>query len=251
MTSVLDCKVNLAKIRGFLKEAKSQGAEAAFLPECFYSMSDGLNKTPYYVTKDNEHFKHIQNLALEFGIALLGGSAITMENGHTFNRAYNFSASGEYHSHYDKCHLFACNIGKTQLNEAQMYDAGESGEVLDYGEFKIGFGICFDIRFSEFALNYFKQGVNLLTFPAAFTIPTGKAHWHVLNRARAIESQSFVISAAQWGVHNDRIKTYGHSLVISPWGEILYDAGSGENVHVMEISIGNVASVRQKIYMQR
>ena len=119
--------------------------------------------------------------------------------------------------------------------------------MIEAGPLKIGLGICFDVRFPEMARGYSKKGANLLTFSSAFTVPTGKAHWHTLVRARAIENQCFVVASAQWGQNNERISTYGHSLVVDPWGEILADAGEGEKVITAELNLDYVQEVRKKV----
>ena len=112
-------------------------------------------------------------------------------------------------------------------------------------------GICFDMRFSELGLHYRMNGAEILTFPAAFTVPTGKAHWHTLLRARAIENQCFVIAAAQWGVHNEKIQTFGHSLVVDPWGDVLLDLTEGEKVGVVDLDFERINFIRHSVLMNR
>ena len=255
LCSQLDYQVNLEKIEKFLSEAKAAACEAVFLPECFYSMSDGQTATPYLVVEGNEHFKNVSNLAAKYEIPLLAGTAASELDGKVINRNFNFDADGKLLNFYDKIHLFSCDIKKGEkkkvINEADIYTAGSEYSLLEFRGLKIGLGICFDLRFSEQALHYRKQGANVLTFPAAFTIPTGKAHWHVLNRARAIENQCFVISPAQWGRHNDKIQTFGHSLVIDPWGNILADGEEGEKLLIADLDLSLVQENRHKIPMRR
>lgn len=251
LTSVLDYKVNLEKIRGFLKSAKNQGAVAAFLPEVFYSMSDGVTPTPYLVNAGNEHYLEIQKLAIDFEMALIGGSAATMLNGKVVNRAFNFDKLGNDLGHYDKINLFACDLPNKKISEANNYTAGSEYKMVELDCRKIGLGICFDVRFSEMGLHYRKQGAEILTYPAAFTVPTGKAHWHTLLRARAIENQCYVIAAAQWGVHNEKMQTYGHSLVIDPWGDVLLDLGEGEKVGVADLDFSKIDLIRHSVLMNR
>ncbi|MGZ3787676.1 MAG: carbon-nitrogen hydrolase family protein [Bacteriovorax sp.] len=251
LTSVLDYKTNLATIRRLLKEAKEQGAEAAFLPEVFYSMSDGATSTPYLVEVGNEHYNEIRKLATDFQMALIGGSAATLINGKVVNRAYNFDKFGADLGHYDKINLFACDLPNKKISEANTYTAGSEYKMVELDSRKIGLGICFDMRFSELALHYRMKGAEILTYPAAFTVPTGKAHWHTLLRARAIENQCYVVAAAQWGHHNDKIQTYGHSLVVDPWGEILLDLEEGEKVGVVNLDFSKVDHIRQSVLMNR
>lgn len=251
LTSVLDYKANLEVIRSLLKEAKEKGAEAVFMPEVFYSMSDGVTPTPYLIAEGNEHYKEIQKLSVDFQIAQIGGSAATLLNGKVVNRAYNFDKFGKDLGHYDKINLFSCDLPNKKINEGTNYTAGSEYKIVELGSTKIGLGICFDMRFSEMAHHYRMQGAEILTFPAAFTVPTGKAHWHTLLRARAIENQCFVVAAAQWGHHNEKIQTYGHSVVIDPWGDILLDLEEGVKVGVVELDFPKIELIRKSVIMSR
>ncbi len=251
LTSLLDYKKNLETIRRLLQEAKEQGAEAAFLPEVFYSMSDGVTPTPYLVEEGNEHYNEIKKLATDFGMAIIGGSAATRLNGKVVNRAYNFDKNGRDLGHYDKINLFACDLPNKKISEANNYTAGTDYKMVEVDSHKVGLGICFDMRFSELGLHYRMNGAEILTYPAAFTVPTGKAHWHTLLRARAIENQCFVVAAAQWGHHNDKIQTYGHSLVVDPWGDIILDLQEGEKVGVVSLDFSKVQLIRQSVLMNR
>lgn len=244
--------INLDKINKFIAMSKEQmNIEAVFLPEVFYSMSDGTRPTEYLVKEGNEHFKAIKEIAVANNVHLIGGSAATEMGGKIVNRAYNFAPDGTQLSSYDKIHLFRVDLSKhkskTVINEADVYTAGRSPSMINIGEWRIGLGICFDIRFPELFRSYFMNGANLLTASAAFTVPTGKAHWETLLRARAIENQSYVIAAGQWGNHNERIKTYGHSLIIDPWGEIIADAGEGEGYIVADLDLERVKSIRERM----
>jgi predicted amidohydrolase len=251
ITSQLDYKANLEVIRSQLAEAKAKGAEVFFLPEVFYSMSDGQTPTPYLVEEGNEHYKEIQKLSTDFGMAQIGGSAATLLNGKVVNRAYNFDKNGLDLGHYDKVNLFACDLPDKKISEAKNYTAGNQFKMVQLGSTKIGLGICFDMRFAEMGLHYRMLGAKILTFPAAFTVPTGKAHWHTLLRARAIENQCFVIAAAQWGHHNDKIQTYGHSVVIDPWGDMLLDLEEGVKVGVVDLDFSRIEHIRKSVLMNR
>lgn len=249
--SKLEPETNLKTIRKFLQEAKANKAEAVFLPEVFYSISDGTKPTPYLVEGKNEHYKNIQNLAKDSGLYVLGGSAATLINGKIYNRNFNFSPDGTELEFYDKTHLFACDLSrdpsKKIVDEGIIFTAGDQLKMLELGEFKIGLAICFDLRFPEMFREYYRRGANVMTISAAFTVPTGKAHWHVLQRARAIENQSYVIASGQWGTHNDKVKTFGHSLIIDPWGEVLADAGEGEKVIFADLSIDKIKEARSRL----
>jgi deaminated glutathione amidase len=254
MNSKLEWETNLASLRSLLAKAQGLDAQTAFLPECFVSMSNGLRPTPYLMQEDHktcEIFKSLASLAREFRIKLIGGSAATQTKKGVINRVYNIDEQGELLSIYDKRRLFACRINEKSITESDIYIAGDKAVVQQCGGLMIGLGVCFDIRYSEFALEYRLKGANALTFSSAFTIPTGKAHWHLLNRTRAVESQNFVISSAQWGEHNERIQTYGHSLVIDPWGEVLLDLKEGVDVGVVELDLSTIEKVRNSVLMKR
>lgn len=249
MTSSLEPSENLAKLDSWLQAAKSEGAKAAFLPEVFYSMSNGQGPSPYLplAVGENEHNLAIRNLAIKNQIAIIGGSAATSDNGKVINRAFNFDAQGNDLGIYDKRKLFACDLKTTKLTEADVYTPGNQSKMIEVDDWKIGLGICFDLRYSEFAHAYTQAGAHILTFASAFTVPTGRAHWHTLLRARAIENQCYVVASGQWGEHNEKIKTFGHSLVIDPWGEIIVDAGEGEKVVYAELSKKRIDDVRAMI----
>ena len=251
LTSVLDYKANLEVIRSQLTEAKAKGAEAFFMPEVFYSMSDGQTPTPYLVEEGNEHYNEIQKLSTDFGMAQIGGSAATNLNGKVVNRAYNFDKHGNDLGHYDKINLFACDLPNKKISEAKNFTAGKDYKLVELDSHKIGLGICFDMRFSEMGLHYRKNGAEIITYPAAFTVPTGKAHWHTLLRARAIENQCFVVAAAQYGHHNEKIQTYGHSIVIDPWGDVLLDLEEGVKVGVVELDFSKIELIQKSVLMFR
>jgi len=255
LNSKLDFELNLQSIEKLIVEAKKTQVKYLFLPECFYSMSDGTKPTPHLVTKDNEHFRNISNLAKAHQVFLLGGSVAYLEDGKVLNRCLNFDDNGKLIGHYDKIHLFSCDLKKTGkveserrvINESDIYTSGKQPQILEVGPMKIGLGICFDLRYPEMFRNYVLAGANVLSISAAFTVPTGRAHWHTLLRARAIENQCFVLAPAQEGRHNERIETFGHSLIIGPWGDILADGGLGEKLIISEIDLDQIAQVRQTV----
>jgi len=250
ITSKFDPSENLKKIRELLQKAKEGKAKAAFLPECFYSLTNGQQVTPFLVEKNNEHYQNIKKLAEDFSIYLIGGSASTNLNGAVVNRAYNFTPEGNELDHYDKVHLFACDLKDKKVREADTFLAGKDYQTIMLKNYKVGLGICFDLRFPDQFSHYRKEQCDIVTVASAFTVPTGKAHWHTLLRARAIENQYFVVAAAQWGKHNERVETYGHSLVIDPWGNILVDAGEGEGVFFAEINKDLIYETRAKVILE-
>lgn len=255
MRSVLDFEENLKKLKSSLKEAKDNGAVAAFLPEVFYSLGDGTKASPHLVDGHNIHYKNIQSLATESGLYILGGSAASLKEGKVVNRSFNFAPDGTDLGEYDKINLFAVDLSKhpsyTVLDEARIYARGNSPKLIDFEGFKLGLSICFDLRFPELFRAYSFAGAEILSISSAFTVPTGKAHWHTLVRARAIENQCYVVAAAQWGIHNEKISTFGHSLIVDPWGEVLADAGEGEKIIYADLSKEKLESVRSRLNVLR
>lgn len=251
--SKLDPQENIAKIDQLISDCKAKhpNIEAVFLPEVFYSMSDGTKPTPFLVEMENEHYQNIAGLAKRHNVALLGGTAASLLDSQVINRSYNFDAAGNLLAHYDKIHLFSIDLKseRTVLDEAAVYTAGNKTQAFDFGEFKIGLTICFDLRFPELFREYFRQGVNVFTVASAFTKVTGKAHWLTLLKARAIENQSYVIACDQWGEHNDKISTWGHSYAIDPWGEVIAECGEGEGFAVCELEISKIDKIRSRMDM--
>ena len=251
MCSSLEPHENLAKIKLALKQCQAENIEALFLPEVFYSISDGLIPTPYVINGKDSHYEMIQDLSKESGIFILGGSAATKGATKLLNRSYNFSPEGEDLGFYDKMNLFSCDLSrdasKQIINENLHFENGHTPKLIDVKNFKLALSICFDLRFPEIYRYYSSLGAELISISSAFTVPTGRAHWHTLVRARAIENQCYVIAAGQWGKHNDRISTFGHSLIVDPWGEILADAGEGEKIISAEISKEKIKEVRSRL----
>ncbi|WP_412473770.1 nitrilase-related carbon-nitrogen hydrolase [Halobacteriovorax sp. YZS-1-1] len=258
VSSTLDYKSNLKKIKTYLTQAKEEGAQVAFLPECFYSISNGRAPSPYLVEWDNEHFDNIKQLAIDSGLFLIGGSVAFKTDKGILNKAINFDPQGNVIGSYDKCHLFSCDIttvdeqGNTKhkkINEGDIYIAGNDPLIIDVLGWKIGIAICFDLRYPSFLQYYYDKKVDLITFASAFTVPTGMAHWHTLLRARAIEGQCYVVASAQTGENNPGIHTFGHSLVINPWGEVLSDLKELEGVSIKRLKKSKISETRSRVIL--
>jgi predicted amidohydrolase len=245
--TVLDYEKNLLQLDDLIKQAK-KWSKLIFLPECFYSISDGTKPTPFLVEEGNAHWKNIQKLATDNGVYLLAGSVAYRLYDRIINRNLNFDPSGKMIGLYDKIHLFSCDLAnKKVINESDIYTPGSQTSMIEVEGIKIGLGICFDLRFPEMFREYVRKGAQLLTVSAAFTVPTGKAHWHTLLRARAIENQCFVVAPAQVGRHNDRIETYGHSLIVDPWGTVLADGLSEVGVVQATIDLDEIPRIRNMV----
>lgn len=255
--STLNPSENIDKINRFIIKAKTEepGLEAVFLPEVFYSMSDGTKPTPYLVEATNEHFEIIRAISMNHNLYVLGGTAATKVGDKVINRNYNFSPSGELIGTYDKIHLFSVNLKGTEKNtiidEADVYSKGHDLKTINVNNFKIGLSICFDLRFPELYREYHKENVDILSISSAFTVPTGKAHWEVLLRARAIENQAYVIACDQWGQHNKKLSTYGHSMIIDPWGEVIANCEKGEGFACAELSMDKLNKIRTRMNVAR
>ena len=179
----------------------------------------------------------------------LGSLALRGEGGKLVNRAFVIDPEGEIAGRYDKMHLFDVDLPTGESwRESAAYQAGE-GPVIVRGTpvGSLGLTICYDLRFPAIFERLSEAGAEVIAVPAAFTVPTGTAHWHVLLRARAIEAGLFVVAAAQSGQHEDGRTTFGHSLVVDPWGEVLVDGGEGEKLLFAEIDLIRIAEVRSRI----
>lgn len=236
MSSRQSREENLAFAADHIREAAARGAQFISTPEntcaMVYPPSERLRTTPWQ--KDHEAVPFYSSLAKELKIFLhIGSMAMRASENKLVNRSFLFGRDGALLATYDKIHLFDVQLptGETH-RESEIMQAGDHGVIADTPFAKLGMSICYDLRFAHLYRDMAKRGAQIMLIPAAFTVPTGKAHWHVLTRARAIETGSFVIAAAQVGEHEGGRKTFGHSMIISPWGEILAE-GDGEHTGII------------------
>lgn len=209
-----------------LSAAKDKGAVCAVLPENFAWM--GAEHEPASVAEhegDGPVQQFLSQTAQQLGLWIIGGTHKLIVEGDPQNRVTNttlvYDPSGRCAKRYDKIHLFDADVGeKTPYLESDQYQAGERLSLVDLGFARIGLSICYDLRFPAMFQAYRQQGADVIVVPAAFTVPTGRAHWQSLLRARAIENQVYIIAPAQCGIHSNGRKTWGHSVCIDPWGEI-------------------------------
>ena len=235
-----------------VRDAASQGAIYIQSPE----MTGILEKNPRKLLdginpqEGNVFFNNCSKLAKELGVWLhIGSNAVKAGNDKCFNRAAIFSPSGEQVCNYDKIHMFDVDLGTgNRWKESARYEAGFQSVVVDMDGVKFGAAICYDIRFPQIFRSQAKLGAKILTCPAAFTKPSGEAHWEILLRARAIENGSFMLAAAQGGVHEDGRETYGHSMIVDPWGGIVGELDHNEpGILVADIDLEKVDEARAKI----
>ena len=242
---------NLTVAADLVREARSQGAEFIALPENVALMTvkgsqirDGA-RTP----EDHPALAAFRDLARETGAWLLAGSiGIKAGGGKVANRSYLLDGKGEIAGFYDKIHMFDVDLPSGQrFRESEGFQAGDRACVYDTPWGPIGMSICYDLRFPQLYRALAQGGASYLAVPAAFMHETGKAHWHVLLRARAIETGSYVFAPCMWGKHGGGRRTYGHSLIIDPWGEILADGGEGVGIVTAEIDSRRVTEARAQI----
>lgn len=246
-----DLAANLRAIEQPVREAVGAGADLVCLPE-FYCLLEP-NDVSYY----DQGYDEVEHPALAHGRALarehacwlqLGSIPVRASDGKVFNRALLLAPDGSVQARYDKIHLFDVTIRDGQnYRESSGVEAGTRAVVADLPWGRLGFSICYDVRFAALYRLLAQAGAAFIVVPAAFTAKTGAAHWHTLLRARAIETGCFVIAAGQCGVRPWGRRTYGHSLVIDPWGEVLADAGEGEGWVSAIIDPVRVAEVRGMI----
>ena len=225
MCSGLDPDANLAALKPLMAEAAAAGATYALTPEVTMIFPENRDQLKSVAAPFEGHpqLAAVGDLARQHQMYVhIGSLPIPLEDGRFANRSVLFGPDGTKRATYDKIHLFDADIaGLNAYRESATYKGGEQAVTAPLGEFTLGFSICYDMRFPRLYNALANGGANLIAVPAAFTVPTGQAHWHVLLRARAIETGSFVIAAAQGGSHANGRSTYGHSLIIDPWGKII------------------------------
>lgn len=240
------------KLVAAIAAAAAGGAKILFTPEMSGLLDRDRARADAHLRyeADDLVLAAIRDAARAQGIWVHVGSLALRSEGddRLVNRGFVIDDRGEIRARYDKIHLFDVDLATGESwRESAVYRGGEEAVTVDTPAGPLGMSICYDLRFPALFQALSGGGATLLSVPAAFTVPTGKAHWHVLLRARAIESAAFVIAAAQSGTHEDGRETYGHSLVIDPWGEVLLDMGSEEGVGFADIDPEAVAQVRARV----
>jgi Predicted amidohydrolase len=252
MCSGLDPESNLAALRPLLADAAAQGATYVLTPEVTMIFPENRDQLRSVAAPFEGHpqLAATGELARELGIFVhIGSLPIPLADGRFANRSVLFGPDGAQVATYDKIHLFDADIaGLNAYRESATYKGGDRAVVADIGEFRLGFSICYDMRFPRLFNSLANAGASLMAVPAAFTVPTGQAHWHVLLRARAIETGSYVIAAAQGGSHANGRSTYGHSLVVDPWGRVIAELDHDRpGVLVADIDPAAVREARQRV----
>lgn len=246
-----EAAANVSAAAALIREAKAQGAHFAATPEMttlFESEGEAL-MAKVHADGHDPALRQFQALAEELDLWLLIGSmAVKLSDSQCANRSFLIGPDGRIRARYDKIHMFDVQVGDGQsYRESSRYRPGEEAVVASLPWANLGMTVCYDLRFAGLYRALAKAGANVLTVPAAFTHVTGTAHWHVLLRARAIETGSFVIAPAQCGVHENGRHTFGHSLIIGPWGEVLAEGRTEPGVFLADVDLALSASARAKI----
>lgn len=248
----IDPSANAEALVRAIDEAAAGGAEMLFTPEMSGLLDrDGERaRTNVRRPEDDEVLAACREAARRNRIWLhLGSLAVAGAGGKFANRGFLIDPNGEIRATYDKIHLFDVDLPTGESwRESTVYAGGKDAVVIDGTPVgRLGLTICYDLRFPALFERLAEAGAQVIAVPAAFTVPTGKAHWEVLLRARAIEAGLFVVAAAQCGTHEDGRVTYGHSLLVDPWGEILLDMGDEIGVAFAQVDLGRIAEVRGRV----
>ena len=248
LNSGSDYAANLAALEALMREAAAGGAKLVFSPE-YALMMDGSGRVmreKAFDASGEPALSALAALSRELGVWHLAGS-LTMksDDGRMFNRSMLLDERGEVAATYDKIHMFDATLPSgTVIRESSAYRPGERAVVADTPWGRLGMTVCYDLRFPQLYRALAQRGALMLAIPSSFQRETGKAHWHPLLRARAIENGSFVIAAAMCGDHPGKRMTFGHSLVVDPWGEVLADGGEAPGVVYADLDLSRVEATR-------
>jgi len=246
-----DVRRNVTEMLRLAEEGAQQGARFLLTPE-YCSCLDGRGSVMLESARREDSQLALQELrrfAADAGVwVLIGSLTIPLEDGRIANRSYLVDHTGAIAATYDKIHMFDLVLPDgRERRESRYYRPGVDAKVASTPWGGLGLTICYDVRFPQLFRSLAKAGARMIAVPSAFTRPTGRDHWHVLLRSRAIETGSFVIAAATCGEHPGEHATFGHSLVVDPWGRILAEAGDEPGVLIAELDLSGVAKVRERL----
>jgi predicted amidohydrolase len=242
---------NLEQATGLIREAAAAGADYVLTPEVSNLMQ--VNRTALFehlaTEADDRSLQAYRALAAELKIHLhIGSLAVKASPDRAANRSFLIGPEGQVIASYDKIHMFDIDLGNGEsYRESANYQPGETAVISDLPWGRIGLTICYDVRFPALYRALAESGASFIAVPSAFTRKTGEAHWHTLLRARAIENGCFIFAAAQAGLHENKRETFGHSLIIAPWGEILAEGGVEPGVFLAKIDPSKVTTARQTV----
>lgn len=251
MTSLPDLDKNLTQAEEWIDLAVRRGAELVSLPENFSFLGEETLKVQQASTIASRTEKFLQTIAQRYQITLLGGGyPVPASEGQVTNTLVLVGPDGQTLARYDKVHLFDVDLpdGNTYQESATVQAGQRYPDVYASEDFgRLGFSICYDVRFPELYRHLASQSADVIFVPAAFTAFTGKDHWQVLLQARAIENTAYIIAPAQTGVHYGRRQTHGHAMIVDPWGTVLADAGREPGLAIAELTPRRLATVRQQM----
>ena len=252
MTSGIDPEANAATIEAALEQGSAVGAAMLFTPEMSGLIDRDRTRAKAHIVPEEQDpvLSRIRDAAARTGVwAAIGSLAVLRDDGRFANRAFVIDASGEIRARYDKIHMFDVDLATGESwRESNAYAPGDQVVTVETPAGKLGLAICYDLRFPALFEALGRQRCDIIAIPAAFTVPTGQAHWHIMQRARAIEASAYVVCAAQVGQHEDGRATYGHSMVIDPWGDVLIDLGGDEaTLGFVEIDPARIAEIRKQL----
>src|SRR5687767_13290239 len=248
----IDPAANAQALVAAIGEASDGGAAMLFTPEMSGLLDRNAERAAANLRSedDDQVLAACREAASRHGLWLhLGSLAVRTDEQKLANRTFVIDPAGEVRARYDKIHLFDVDLPTGESwRESAVYRPGEGAVVVEGTPAgRLGLAICYDLRFPALFSRLAEAGAETVALPAAFTVPTGRAHWEVLLRARAIEAGAFVVAAAQSGRHADGRETYGHSLIVGPWGDVLLDMGEGIGVGFADIELARVEDVRRRI----
>lgn len=243
-----DKKENLLRAANLIKKISSEKSDIVILPEMF-SCPYITSNFPIYAEEEGDYsYNFLSNIAKENNIYLVAGSIPEIDNNKIYNTSYVFNRYGEKIGKHRKVHLFDIDIkGKQTFKESDTLNAGDEVTVFDTAFGKIGLCICYDFRFPELARLMVNKGAKAIIVPASFNMTTGPAHWHVMFRSRAIDNQVYTIGCSPARDYNSSYISYGHSLIVSPFGEILYELDDKEDMITYTIDLDYVDKVREQL----
>lgn len=246
-----DIAENLKVTESFIRQAAAQGARLILTPENTCHIRAPATEKLKSSLPEQGHpvLQRFSELSRELGVWLIAGSlSIRLSDSKMANRCFVFDANGDIVAKYDKIHLFDVDLPTGESHrESAVFEPGQQAVTVAMPTATLGLAICYDLRFAALFRDLAQAGAGILTVPAAFTVPTGQAHWHTLLRARAIENGAFVLAPAQCGTHQGDRKTYGHSLIVDPWGVVLAEGGDAPGVVMADLDLAAVAKARAAI----
>lgn len=243
--------INIACVQAGFEEAARHHATLLVTPEMTTVLDcrPGALLAKAHTQQDDPSLKIFCDLARQYQMdVLIGSIAIRVDAQRLANRSFFINAQGQVVAHYDKIHLFDVNLGEGErYQESARFVAGQEAVLVKGAQYALGMTVCYDLRFPQLYHDLALAGADILAVPSAFTVPTGEAHWHTLLRARAIETGCFVLAPAKHGQHEDGRTTYGHSLVVNPWGEVIAEKPEGTSVLMAELDLSQVQQARHKL----